>query len=68
MINLAIGLGGFVVAVLFLRNVAYRWMEKERKYRHNERSTELAAIITSRTEGQFAEGEIVKIERVVAAR
>jgi hypothetical protein len=67
MISLAIGIAGLVAGVLCLRAVAYRWMEKERRYQSTHRAATKAIITvdSSQREFEFVPGEVIQVGRLV---
>lgn len=74
MTSIAIGIAGLVACVLSLRFVAYRWMEKERRYRlvQKERQEKymkaVIAVPPYQHELGFVAGEIVHIGKLAHER
>jgi hypothetical protein len=68
MMNLAVGLAGFVAAVLVLRAAAYRAMARERPSRSLQgQEIELHIRTDSpQTELPFVQGEVIRIGKVAA--
>ena len=68
MMNLAIGLAGFVAAVLVLRAAAYRAMARERELRSLQGQEIDLRILTDspQTELPFVQGEMIRIGKVAA--
>jgi hypothetical protein len=66
MINLGIGIAGFLAAALLLRSVALRAMEKERRSRANAAQEIDVHIRTESPQAEFPfiQGEIIRIGKV----